>query len=83
MCCAGITGLCEGSSTPTTWRDSTSPARRGASPVLVDWDSTTPAPAEWDVAYALYRFAPVCDDVVFDFPSERGRRIRLFRDAYG
>jgi hypothetical protein len=54
---------------------------------FVDWDLAAPAPREWDVAYALWRFVPLYTDedcVRLGFPVlPRGPRIRLFCDAYG
>jgi hypothetical protein len=50
---------------------------------LIDWDFAAPAPREWDVAYALWRFVPLYPDPQYGGPGERARRIRLFCDAYG
>jgi hypothetical protein len=50
---------------------------------LIDWDFAAPAPRVWDVAYAIWRFAPLYDDATFGTPAERARRIRLFCEAYG
>lgn len=61
--------------------------RRGAPVALIDWDLAAPAPREWDIAYALWRFVPLYDDAECRSrgltPEPRGRRIRLFCDAYG
>jgi aminoglycoside phosphotransferase (APT) family kinase protein len=36
---------------------------RGGRPVaFIDWDFAAPAPREWDIAYALWRFVPLYDD---------------------
>lgn len=64
---------------------------RGEQPVaLIDWDFAAPAPRVWDVAYALWRFAPLYADVAFGGvdegfgpPAERARRMTVFCDAYG
>jgi len=43
-------------------------------------------PRAWDLAYALYRFAPLADTAKtegFGTPVEQARRMRLFCDAYG
>jgi Phosphotransferase enzyme family len=54
---------------------------------FVDWDLAAPAPREWDVAHALWRFVPLYPDgdcARLGFPvGPRGPRIRLFCDAYG
>jgi Ser/Thr protein kinase RdoA (MazF antagonist) len=50
---------------------------------LIDWDFAAPAPREWDVAYALWRFVPIYPAPEFGGPDEQARRIRLFCDAYG
>ncbi len=41
---------------------------------LIDFDTARPGPRWWDVAYGVYRFAPLPDV---------GRRARLFAEAYG
>jgi hypothetical protein len=54
---------------------------------LIDWDFAAPASPKWDVAYALYRYVPLYDDLFFDQlgrrPPDRIGRIRLFCDEYG
>jgi hypothetical protein len=56
----------------------------GARPqALIDWDFAAPGPREWDLAYALWRFAPLYAGAEFGGPSEQARRMRLFCDAYG
>jgi Phosphotransferase enzyme family len=54
---------------------------------FVDWDLAAPGSRVWDLAYALWRFAPLYPDedcARLGFPSvPRGPRIRLFCDAYG
>jgi hypothetical protein len=55
---------------------------------IIDFDTAGPGPRLWDVAYAIYRFAPLfaSDDEAApglrDLPSAAAR-IRLFCDAYG
>lgn len=60
---------------------------RGRPVAIIDWDLAAPGPRVWDVAYALWRFAPLYSDegVDEDFgpPRERARRMALFCDAYG
>ena len=61
---------------------------RGGRPVaFIDWDFAAPAPREWDIAYALWRFVPLYDDgqcAGLGWPVRpRGPRIALFLDAYG
>ena len=52
---------------------------------LIDFDAAHPAPAAWDLAYALYRWAPLTDPerpgAIHD-REEQLRRARLFSDAY-
>ncbi len=53
---------------------------------IIDFDACHPAPAAWDLAYAVYRWAPLCDpqhDGVAFGRNEQLRRARLFCDAYG
>jgi hypothetical protein len=54
---------------------------------FVDWDLAAPAPVEWDVAHALWRFVPLYSDEDcrrLGFPIvPRGSRLRLFCEAYG
>jgi hypothetical protein len=61
---------------------------RDTEPVaFIDWDFAAPAPRLWDVAYACWRFVPLCYDGI---PGEKGepdvdecaRRLRLFCDEY-
>ena len=53
---------------------------------LIDFDAAHPAAAAWDLAYALYRWAPLTDPArpgaVHD-EEEQLCRARLFCDAYG
>lgn len=53
---------------------------------VFDFDFAHPGPRRWDVAYAVYRYAPLADPVAcegFGTPAEQARRMRLFCDAYG
>lgn len=57
---------------------------------LIDWDCAAPGPRIWDIAYALWRFAPLYTDDGpggeqgdAGPPSERARRMALFCDVYG
>lgn len=54
---------------------------------FIDWDFAAPAPREWDIAYALWRFVPLYDDdacAALGWPATpRGPRIAAFLDAYG
>ena len=53
---------------------------------IIDFDTAHPGPRAWDVAYALYRWAPFHSpdnpDGWGDFDSQLGR-VRRFCDAYG
>jgi hypothetical protein len=64
--------------------------RDGEPRALIDWDLAAPAPRTWDVAYALWRFAPLYRNAAFgsthgDFgtPAEQGRRAAVLCDGYG
>lgn len=56
---------------------------------LIDWDHARPAPALFDIAYALEYAAPFRDDaecvrwLSYPTPPDRRRRIEVFCDAYG
>jgi hypothetical protein len=55
---------------------------------LIDFDTAGPGPRIWDVAYAVYRFVPLSNDehtrtLGLTRPPARGKRLRMFCDAYG
>jgi hypothetical protein len=55
---------------------------------IIDFDTAGPGSRIWDVAYAVYRFVPLTSDehsrkLGLPRSAERGRRLRLFCDAYG
>ena len=53
---------------------------------IIDFDTAHPGSRRWDLAYALYRFAPMTSPTNGDgFGSLRGQlhRARLFCDSYG
>ncbi len=55
---------------------------------FIDFDTAAPAPREWDIAYALYRFVPFIPDAIcalrgWTAPPDRRARLSLFCDAYG
>ena len=54
---------------------------------LIDFERATPGPRIWDIAFAVYRFAPLCDSPKQGFTpafhEHIARRIRLFLNAYG
>jgi aminoglycoside phosphotransferase (APT) family kinase protein len=53
---------------------------------VIDFDTARPGPRRWDLAYALYRFAPLTDPANgdgFGDAKEQARRARQFLDAYG
>lgn len=53
---------------------------------VIDFDHAHPGSRTWDIAYAIYRMAPLMDPSnpeSFGSPAEQGRRLRLFCDAYG
>ena len=56
---------------------------REALPVaFIDWDMASPAPRAWDLAHAVWRFAPISADIGVT-PAETVRRVRLLCDGYG
>jgi hypothetical protein len=54
---------------------------------LIDFERATPGPRIWDIAFVVYRFAPLCDSPKQGFTpaflEHIARRIRLFLNAYG
>jgi aminoglycoside phosphotransferase (APT) family kinase protein len=54
--------------------------RDGRPVAFIDWDYAAPGPPAWDLAHAVWRFAPL--DAGAD-PLDAGRRARLLLDAYG
>jgi hypothetical protein len=54
---------------------------------LIDFERATPGPRVWDIAFVVYRFAPLCDSpeqgLTPAFLQKIARRIRVFLDAYG
>jgi hypothetical protein len=53
---------------------------------VIDFDTARPGPRTWDLAYALYRFAPLThpnNGDGFGGASDQARRARQFLDAYG
>ncbi len=58
--------------------------RDGRPEGFIDWDLVAPAPPEWDLAYAAWRFIPLYpDDATYGNGASRGRRLRMFLDGYG
>ncbi len=55
---------------------------KGRPAAFIDWDFAAPAPREWDIAHALWRFVPLYHDEEFGTPAERSHRIEVFCDAY-
>jgi len=54
---------------------------------LIDFERATPGPRILDIAFVVYRFAPLCDSPKQGFTpallEDLARRIRLFLNAYG
>ncbi len=54
---------------------------------VIDWDTASPGPRIWDLAYLAYRLVPLTDPANRDAPDlglrERARRLHLLSDAYG
>lgn len=62
--------------------------RAGRPVALIDFDHAGPGPRLHDVAYAVYRFAPLASDAScrgfgWQAPPDRVARARVFLDAYG
>ncbi|MBB1245419.1 phosphotransferase [Streptomyces durbertensis] len=60
--------------------------RDGAAVGFIDFDAAHPGPRVWDVAYTVYRFAPLQgpdNPESFGTPWEQGRRVAAFCRAYG
>lgn len=55
---------------------------QGVTTGVFDFDAAHPGPRSWDLAYAVYRFAPM-STVDSPAPEEQARRARLFLDSYG
>jgi len=60
---------------------------KGKPIALIDFERATPGPRIWDIAFVVYRFAPLCDlqedRLTSGFLRRIARRIQLFLDAYG
>jgi len=50
---------------------------------MIDWDGASPGSRAWDLAIAVYRWAPVTATPRGKVPGTQGERIRLFCAAYG
>ncbi|GIF42511.1 phosphotransferase enzyme family protein [Actinoplanes xinjiangensis] len=54
---------------------------------VIDWDTASPGPRVWDLAYLAYRLVPLTDpantEAVDNGITERARRLRLLCDTYG
>jgi len=54
---------------------------------VIDWDTASPGPRVWDLAYLAYRLVPLTHpdnhDGLASPRSERTRRLRLLCDTYG
>jgi hypothetical protein len=60
--------------------------REGRLVGLIDWDTASPGPRSWDLAYLAYRLVPLGPDGADPGPvppEERRRRLRLLCEAYG
>ena len=61
--------------------------RNGAPIGLIDFERAKPGPRIWDIAFVVYRFAPLCDlreqTLTPGFLRQIARRIRILLDAYG
>jgi hypothetical protein len=57
--------------------------RAGMPAAFIDWDLAAPGPRQWDVAHALWRYAPLYAGEEHGTSAERARRMRLFCAAYG
>ncbi len=54
---------------------------------VIDFDTASPGPRVWDLAYTAYRFVPLTDpanpDAPYPGPGEQARRLTRLCDAYG
>ncbi|MCG5455869.1 aminoglycoside phosphotransferase family protein [Micromonospora sp. PSH03] len=54
---------------------------------VIDWDTASPGPRSWDLAYLAYRLVPLAHpdngDAIGSDLGERARRLRVLCDAYG
>lgn len=54
---------------------------------VIDWDTASPGPRSWDLAYLAYRLVPLAHpdngDAIASDLGERARRLRLLCDTYG
>ncbi|MGI5520904.1 phosphotransferase [Micromonospora sp. CA-259024] len=54
---------------------------------VIDWDTASPGPRSWDLAYLAYRLVPLADpdnpDAIGSDLCERARRLRMLCAAYG
>ncbi|MBB6482902.1 aminoglycoside phosphotransferase family protein [Rhizobium lusitanum] len=53
---------------------------------IIDFEAAHPGPRSWDIAYAIYRWAPLSSDVEVEGLGrldDQIRRARMFVDAYG
>lgn len=61
--------------------------RNGNPVALIDFERAAPGPRDWDIAFVVYRFAPLCDlreqALTQIFLGHVARRIRIFLHAYG
>jgi hypothetical protein len=61
--------------------------RNGNPVALIDFERATPGPRVWDIAFVVYRFAPLCDlreqGLTRGFLRQIAYRIRSFLQAYG
>jgi hypothetical protein len=61
--------------------------RNGKPVALIDFERATPGPRIWDIGFAVYRFAPLCDlpeaGLTPGFLRRIALRIRAFLTAYG
>jgi hypothetical protein len=61
--------------------------RKGNPVALIDFERAAPGPRVWDIAFVVYRFAPLCElreqGLTQAFLRHTARRIRIFLRAYG
>jgi hypothetical protein len=54
---------------------------------VIDWDTASPGPRVWDLAYLAYRLVPLTDpastETIRSGRAERARRLRLLCGTYG
>lgn len=79
--CSPVEVICHGDAAPYNCV-----VRDGMAVGFIDFEAAHPGPRMWDVAYAVYRFAPLhapSNPDSYGSPAEQGRRAARFCRTYG